>query len=125
MDPALEALKNRWAESTAIGLEGDAALGRELLAGEEPGQSASLYAERNAIRTECVAMAQAYVDANKPACEARFGHLELSQLVADVSHYREGGREDDQWATEAWLLATFQPQNIGGDGAIVLKRPGR
>lgn len=73
----------------------------------------------------CVTLAQAYVDANKQACEARFGHLTLEQLVADVSHYRANGRDEDLWATEAWLRAQFLPQQIGGTGTIVLKRPGR
>lgn len=130
MDKQLEDFKLKWVESTRIGLEGDTWLGREKYAREVlnspiPDQSTALYAERDRIRDACRGLAEAYVDANKAACEARFGHLSLTQLVADVSHYRANEREEDQWATEAWLLATFEPQNIGGTGAIVLKRQGR
>lgn len=129
MDAQLEALRERWAQSTAIGLSGDDALGRELLAESQgvaiKNESAALYAERNRLRAECVEMAQAYVDANKAACEARFGHLSLEQLVADVSHYRANERVEDVWATDAWILANFEPQNIGGTGNITIRRPGR
>lgn len=128
MDEKLETLRSKWQESTAIGNEGDRCLGAEKYAAEvlkEPiaNRSAGLYAQRDALRDECRVIAGEYV-AEHPELESRWGHLGLEQLVTELSFYRTNERAEDQWACEAWLLANFEPQRIGGDGRVTIRRGG-
>lgn len=44
-------------------------------------------------------------------------------LVANCDVYRATGRDDDLWATEAWLLHRFLPQSIGGAAVMLIRTP--
>jgi hypothetical protein len=44
-------------------------------------------------------------------------------LAANCDVYRATGRDDDLWATEAWLLHRFLPQNIGGAAIMEIRTP--
>lgn len=129
MDEQLEALKTKWAESTHIGNAGDVCLGaeryaRDVLRAPIADESTALHAQRDALRDECRALAVEYVAAH-PGLEGRWGTLTLRELVEELSFYRNVGREADQWACEAWLLANFEPQRIGGEGHVVIRRGGK
>lgn len=59
------------------------------------------------------AMAMAYSGAH-PEMRAKYGGLDIPQLVALVDQARERGDEDERISLDVWLLAEFQPQVIGG-----------
>lgn len=83
---------------------------------------ASKTKEGGRVEATCVALAETYVQGHTAELEARFGHLTLEQMVEEVTHYRNVGREEDLWKAEAWLRAYFAPQKIGGSGNATVDR---
>lgn len=70
-------------------------------------------------RDKAVAKAEAYVQANLARLSTIYGDLTLPQIVEQIDFYRNVGREDDVVEADMWLLAHYEPQQIGGEAKIV------
>ncbi len=69
-----------------------------------------------------VGLAEAYVHAHPEQFE-QFKALSVPQLVEAVSTFRNAHMDDEQWAVEAYLLAKFEPQQIGGEYQATVRMP--
>lgn len=73
-------------------------------------------------RDKAVKLAEAYVKAN-PDMFASFKGLSIAECVQAVDVFRAAGLEEEEWRAEAWLLAKFEPQNIGGEYQATVRLP--
>lgn len=64
-------------------------------------------------------LSDAYVAAN-PSVYADYDE-DIHLGVKRVEVFRDAGLETSQWQAEAWLLHTFDPQNIGGIAAATIR----
>lgn len=87
---------------------------------EELSEFAELWDDKER-RAEARNRAGAFVDSHSEL-EARFGHLNLEEMVAEVDFLRARGRVADLVAAEMWIQAMFEPQKIGGRGTVQTPR---
>lgn len=116
---SIQAFREKWAESTKVGNEGDIALGREKYAEEVlkepiPNTSAALHAQRNALRAEAKILAQEYVKANAERLAIKYGETEQDELVSLVDFYRSQGNEDTVTEITMYIMANYAPKVIRG-----------
>lgn len=65
-------------------------------------------------RDHAATLARAYVTA-RPDMFAFLATMTLEQCVAFIDLFRAQGADEQQWQVEAWILAKWDPQNIGGE----------
>ena len=94
MDADLEAIKDAWDKSTGDGRDEEGA------------------------RALCVAYVQAH-----PELTAEMHDWDIPQIVNAVSVLRAAGLTDKQWQVEAYHLAKFPPQSIGGEYHVEARLP--
>jgi len=70
-----------------------------------------------------VTLAEAYVTEN-PDLFAPLRDLPIEDLVKSVDVLRAAGLEEEHWRVEAYLLAKFNPQSIGGEYHPTVRLPG-
>lgn len=73
-------------------------------------------------RDLAVELSTAYVEAH-PELTAEMHDWDISRVVESVSVFRAAGFEEKQWQLEAYLLAKFEPQSIGGVYQPELRMP--
>jgi hypothetical protein len=71
-------------------------------------------------------LAEAYVEAHPEQYaddiyENSLATRSVEDLVKAVDVFRAAGMEEQQWIIETFLLAKFEPQNIGGTSQVVLR----
>jgi len=64
-------------------------------------------------RKKPLSLAQAYVKAH-PELAQRYQAMTLEEIVPLVSKARQDGDEERRLELDIWLLATYEPQQIGG-----------
>lgn len=67
-------------------------------------------------------LAGAYVTANEDLLERMLGDKSLEECVSLCSFARQSQNEELIWQIEAWLLANFAPQQIGGSANLRIRR---
>lgn len=78
--------------------------------------------KRDELRSQARHKAEQYVDENEVRLSAVYGSLKLEQIVQMVDFYRTVERLDDVAEADMWLLAYFEPQNIGGTATVRVRR---
>lgn len=73
----------------------------------------SKHRDRNRHEGTAADLARAYVEAH-PELEARYGGLEIPELVAMIDAMRAAGNEERRIEIDAWLMAKHPPQHITG-----------
>ena len=94
MNAELEAIKDAWDKNTGDG--------------------------RDEVGTR--ALCDAYVAAH-PEEFTELRNLSIEECVQAVSTFRNANLEESQWRVETWLLAKYEPQNIGGVYQPQLRNP--
>lgn len=72
-------------------------------------------------RAQAKEVAESYVEANLGRLSAIYGDLDLPEIVSQIDFYRTVGREESVIEADMWLLAHYEPQQIGGSAKIVKK----
>lgn len=73
-------------------------------------------------RELAVELSTEYVQAH-PELTAEMHDWDIPRIVAAVDVLRAAGFEEKQWQCEAYLLAKFPPQNIGGEYHVTAQLP--
>lgn len=74
-------------------------------------------------REFAVQLAEAYVRSHSDQFDG-LRDRSIEDCVRAVDVFRAAGLDDEQWKVEAWLLAKFEPQQIGGTYHPVVRIPG-
>jgi hypothetical protein len=94
MDADLEAIKDAWDKTTGSGRDDEA------------------------TRALCVSYVQAH-----PELTAEMHDWDIPRIVQAVSVLRAAGFTEKQWQVEAYQLAKFPPQSIGGEYRVEARLP--
>ena len=73
-------------------------------------------------RPAAVELAAAYVAAH-PELDAEMADWDLPKIVEAISLFRAAGSDVQQWRLEAYHLAKWEPQEIGGEYHATLRTP--
>ena len=74
--------------------------------------------------SKAVQLSEAYVKAH-PDLFTGLDKFDVPLLVQLVSKKRAAGDEEGRWNIEAYLLATFEPQQIGGEYKATVRLPNK